>query len=110
MEDQANTYLLHCHYYHGEESCPEIIKQLPAGEALWFYEKRWVEFNMETEDLNLYVDEYNAYGMSDFSTEDGVPISLKALLFNRFYRGGYVEVGGASFRKWYQETYLQACQ
>ena len=32
---------------------------------------------------------------------------LKTILFNRYYRGGYVEVGGASFRKWYLETYLQ---
>jgi len=32
---------------------------------------------------------------------------LKAILFNRYYKGGYMELGGASFRKWYLETYLQ---
>ncbi len=109
MKD-ADKYIQSCRYYHGEENCPESIKQLPAGEGIWFYEKRWVEFNLEGEDHQPDIDEYNAYGMSDFSTDDGVPVSLKALLFNRYYRGGYVEVGGASFRKWYHETYLQACQ
>ena len=109
MKD-AQTYIEYCRYYHGEENCPESIKQLPAGETLWFYEKRWVDFNMGDEDFQIWLDEYNAYGMSDFSKDDGVPVSLKAILFNRYYKGGYMEVGGASFRKWYHETYLPACQ
>ena len=108
--NDAKNYIQYCRYYHGEENCPESIEQLPAGKALWFYEKRWVEFNMEGEDLHWELDEFNAYGMSDFSTDDGVPVSLKAILFNRYYKGGYMEVGGASFKKWYQNTYLQACQ
>lgn len=106
MED-ANEYIRNCRYYHGEENCPECIKLLPAGEGLWFYEKRWVEFNLEGEDFQIWLDEYNAYGMSDFSTDDGVPISLKAILFNRYYKGGYMELGGKHFRQWYLETYLR---
>lgn len=62
---------------------------------------------MEDEDFHLELGEYNAYGMSDFSTDDGVPVTLKAILFNRYYKSGYMEVDGASFRKWYQETYLE---
>ena len=106
MKD-PKTYIQYCRYYHGEENCPENIKRLPAGEALWFYEKRWVDFNMEGEDFQLWLDEYNGYGMSDFSTDDGVPVSLKAILFNRYNNGGHVEVGGACFRSWYIGTYLQ---
>jgi hypothetical protein len=45
--------------------------------------------------------------MADFSINDGVPLSLKALLFNRFYKEGYVKPGGAEFRHWYLQTYLQ---
>ena len=108
--NDTEEFVKYCRYYHGEENCPESIKRLPAGEGLWFYEKRWVEFNLDGENFQIWLDEYNAYGMSDFSAEDGVPVSLKVLLFNRFYRGGYVEKGGASFRKWYQETYLPVCQ
>ena len=68
---------------------------------------KWVQFLLQGEVLDRDVQEYNAYGMADFSLEDGVPVSLKALLFNRFYKGGYVEFGGAHFRRWYQEIYLQ---
>lgn len=104
---EAKEYIRCCRYYRGEEYCPALVKRLPVGEALWFYEMKWVQFNLDGDDLNLYVEEYNAYGMSDFSMEDGVPISLKAFLFNRYYKSGYVEVGGPSFRRWYLKTYLQ---
>ena len=105
MKD-AEEYIQYCRYYCGEESCPESMKQLSSGESLWFYEMKWVQFNLEGEDLQWALDDYNAYGMSDFSTDDGVPLSLKALLFNRYYKGGYIEVGGGSFRGWYKRTYL----
>ena len=105
--ENADKFIQYCRYYHGEETCPEHIKPLPAGESLWFYEMRWVQFNLDGEDLQLDLDEYSAYGMSDFSRDDGVPVSLKAILFNRYYQGGYVEVGGAHFRQWYLKTYLQ---
>lgn len=97
----------YCRYYHGEETCPERLKLLPSGEMLWFYEMKWVQFIFNGDCLKLDVDEYVAYGMSDFSSEDGVPISLKALLFNRYYKGVYLEIGGVSFRRWYKTTYLQ---
>ena len=106
MKD-SKTYIQYCRYYHGEETCPESIKQLPAGEGIWFYEMKWVEFKLNGKDFQLWLDEYNAYGMSDFSTHDGVPVSLKAILFNRYYKDGFMERGGEHFRQWYLETYLQ---
>ena len=105
--NDAEKYIQDCRYYHGEETCPEGIKQLPAGEALWFYEMKWVEFNLNGDDFHWELDEYNAYGMSDFSTEDRVPVSLKAILFNRYYKDGFMERGGEHFRQWYLKTYLQ---
>ena len=102
-----DTAIKKCRYYGGEEECPEALKEFPAGEFLWFYEMKWVQFLLQGEVLDWDVQEYNAYGMADFSLEDGVPVSLKALLFNRFYKDGYVEFGGARFRRWYQEIYLQ---
>jgi len=105
----AKELIKQCRYYHGEEFCPEQLKQFRAGESLWFYEMKWVEFHLQgdTDTLEWNNREYNAYGMSDFSQNDGVPLSLKALLFNRFYKEGYVKPGGAEFRHWYLQTYLQ---
>ena len=65
----AKELIKQCRYYHGEEFCPERLKQFRAGESLWFYEMKWVEFHLQgdTDTLEWNNREYNAYGMSDFS-------------------------------------------
>lgn len=106
---EAKDFMQYCRFYRGEEECPKDILLHPCGSSLWYYEKRWVERNLDEErqkDIKWDIDEYNAYGMSDFSVGDGVPVSLKALLFNRFYHGCPMEVGGTSFRQWYLKNYL----
>lgn len=77
---------------------------------LWYYESVWVtrvEFRSETDGNFL---EYTACGLADFSTDDGVPMTLKALLFTRYchWLGGYsITSDREGFKKWYKEKYLR---
>ncbi len=69
-----------CRYYRGEQASPynEQNKSM-----LWFYERCWVNVKSETL-LSEYIFEYRAAGLSEFCNTDNIPISLKALLFNRY--------------------------
>lgn len=96
----------HCLFYKGGETCPDEVSSLIGGRQIWFYEKRWVEMSLAGELFEQELGEYDAFGMSDFSVDDGVPITLKALLFNRYYAGGPMENGGSAFREWYNNNYL----
>lgn len=53
------------------------------------------------------LDEYEKYGLQDFNTEDGVPITLKAMLFNRYHvsNGFYPNIADM-FKEWYERFYL----
>lgn len=54
-----------------------------------------------------YLSQYTAVGLTCFSTHDGVPITLKALLFNRYARTHYSPYEAAeSFKKFYNK-YLE---
>lgn len=99
--------LTHCRYYRGEASCPFVDSD---KRLLWDWERSWVVFHEEAdkdensegaEFLNQLVSEYLFAGLGDFSKFDGVPLSLKALLFNRFNQ--WNEAPG--FQRWYLKYY-----
>lgn len=106
-----NDMLKFCRYYKGEDVCPEDITK-NKDSYLWHYEKMWVEnpaFRNETDEpnnINFY--EYKYAGLIDFNAADGVPVTLKALLFNRYghWCGGYEDIRDG-FKKWYFEFYLK---
>lgn len=79
--------LSYCRYYHGERVNPFVgISQNKT--MLWFYEMCWV--NEKSARLQAeYVSEYQIAGLSDFCEGDGIPLSLKALLFNRYSKNAY---------------------
>ena len=88
-----------CRYWHGEDKC---------GELLASYEQLWV--NMIDEDpeyLNYLINGYIQRGLELFSLDDGVPIGLKALLYNRYehWSSGYEDTA-TGFKKWYFSDYL----
>lgn len=66
----------------------------------WFYEKCWCE--MREQEHTQHVREYAACGMADFQKDDGTPISLKALLFNRYCHWCSSRNG---FKRWYIDEY-----
>lgn len=92
-----------CRYYHGEDVCPFRDEE---RSTLWKIERAWAERMTagNTEMIEEAVSEYVAYGLGEFQMRDGVPISLKALLFNRFCKyNERVDVDG--FKSFYMRYY-----
>lgn len=113
--------LKYCHYYDGAEENTFEVKERNRRKnephvdkncmMLWFYEKVWCAELRNAIDiydlppmLQEYVTEYKFAGLETYHQGDGVPLSLKALLFNRYMRGsmdGNVE----PFKRFYYSYY-----
>ena len=91
-----------CRYYHGEEENPYT----DGNKALfWDYEMKWVALYLtEDERLSDCCNEYVSHGLMEFEEKDGVPFTLKALLYNRFQQ--WLEGTPSEFKKFYKEQYL----
>ena len=103
MED----LIQYCRYYKGEEECPESYNGTDF-DNVWFYEKVWANSETDRDEKGCNTTEYITYGMKEFNADDGVPITLKALLFNRYchWLGGYgKESDTEGFKKWYLKLY-----
>ena len=88
-------YLAHCFYY--GKNVPEDS----GAHVGHMYEENWVMFHFDDSDYLLnetlfYIKE----GLGDFHANDGVPISMKAILYNRFCHWGWAETPD-TFRNWY---------
>lgn len=96
-----------CRYYNGEKECPESIANTEHGQ-LWLYERVWVDFSSnQTEIIDNYVEEYKAFPeLATIGTEDETPLSLKALLFDRYAEGSWSKKSAVEgFKLWYNEFY-----
>ena len=77
----------------------------------WLCEKWWTEQTIPATDagcelITPILKEYTDAGLSSFELYDGVPITLKAVLFNRYCK--YAErVDIEDFRKLYRTTYIK---
>ncbi len=108
-----------CRFYKGEAECPfkDGYKQM-----FWLCEKWWTEQTIPATDagteqtipatdagcelITPILKEYTDAGLSSFELYDGVPITLKAVLFNRYCK--YAErVDIEGFRKLYRTTYTK---
>lgn len=92
----AAPYLKHCFYYGKDvpEDCGAHVGHQ--------YEGCWVSFHLNNDDY--FLNETLSYireGLGDFCADDGVPISMKALLYNRFCHWGWCETPD-TFRSWYE--------
>ncbi len=101
---KRDTLIKGLRYYKGEDKNPS-----PTGDnaLLWEYEKKWVDlFLAEDDTLTEYWNDYYAYGLLDFATDDSTPMSLKALLFNRYcYWNSGISKDGKEFKEWYTQYY-----
>lgn len=93
-----------CRYYNGEEDSPfeEQNKSM-----LWFYERVWV-FEMLNNSDNLLgcIDKYIRLGLGLFEQFDDIPLSLKALLFNRYAKGSQSLADAVEpFKDFYKKFY-----
>lgn len=95
----------HCRFFDGGKRCPYASN---FERRLWEYERHWVE--TPDEDLADEVSSYRRFGLRDFSSGDGVPETLKALLWGRFIHWGGIGVEQSpspeAFKRWYRERYL----
>ena len=94
----------YCRYYKGEEHNPfDKVDQDKA--MLWFYEMCFV-LDKSQAMFDEYISDYKAVGLSSFAEVDGIPIKLKALLFNRYARGAQsMRDAVEPFKKFYLEYY-----
>ncbi len=88
-------YLAHCFYY--GKNVPEDS----GAHVGHMYEENWVMFHFDDSDYLLNETlSYIKEGLGDFHANDGVPISMKAILYNRFCHWGWAETPD-TFRSWY---------
>lgn len=80
-----------CRYYRGQKQNPYENSNADVNkEMLWFYESVWVRISLRRKELDgdgilaEYLSDYISDGLGDFRAEDNIPITLKALLYNRF--------------------------
>lgn len=76
--------LKYCRYYKGEDNSPFDDPNLSS---LWYYEQTWVEDISSNRYLDILIDEYVRSGLGLFAQFDNIPVTLKALLFNRYAKG-----------------------
>ncbi len=88
-----------CKYYKGVESEDDLP-------LMAFYEKCWVDRMLEDdkEDIRGLIIEYVNNNLETFSLDDGVPLSLKALLYNRYQHWSWGSPEG--FKEFYYKRYL----
>lgn len=101
--------ILFCRYYKGEKNNPYEEKYQDKA-SLWDYERFWIEHNF-TEDgrylLSEYINDYTSVGLALFEMQDDTPVSLKALLFNRYchWRSGSMIECVEPFKDFYLKYY-----
>lgn len=95
-----------CRYYKGEKENPynEQDKAL-----LWDYERIWISYNFSDNGRDVlakYLEDYVGIGLSLFEIHDDIPVSLKALLFNRYAKYSYSLIDAVEpFKKFYKQMY-----
>lgn len=72
---------------------------------LWEYEKKWVELMINDNPLlDGMISVYISNGLRDFEQMDNTPLTLKALLFNRYSH--WLKEDADGFRRWYKTEYI----
>ena len=91
-----------CQYYHGENACKSTDKDVLM---LFNIERMWIDrMTSEESDFEELLDEYVTFDLTEFRETDDVPVTLKALLFNRFSQyNDRIDVD--AFKTWYKKYY-----
>lgn len=103
-----NQLLRYCRYYKGEKEMPKFDNQ--DKELFWSYEKVWVESKSGENNHDMLakmIGEYVAAGLGGFEIYDDTPMTLKAMLFNRYLKGGLsMSEAAEPFKKFYRDYYI----
>ena len=102
MKKENDNLLEFCRYYHGEKTCKSTDKDV---QMLFNIERIWID-RMTSEESNFeeLLDEYVTFGLTEFCETDDVPVTLKALLFNRFSQYND-RIDFDAFNTWYKKHY-----
>lgn len=95
---QEKHLIKYCRYYgHNHSEKANLIAD---------YERHWIHDILDGQhDLSFYVNGRDLNWLQTFNIEDGVPLGLKAILFNRYFHwSDYSTVD--DFKRWYINTYL----
>lgn len=100
-----NDLKIFCRYYGKKD-----IKNDPETETLIKIEKFWVDateaLTEEKDTLKGMIQEYTSAGLNEFEQYDKVPLSLKAVLFNRYCKHNErIDVEG--FKSYYKNVYIK---
>lgn len=103
-----NNFLRFCRYYRGEPKNPYEGKDTNEA-AFWDYERFWVlEASKREPDFSEVLDNYLTWGLNDFSFNDGVPMTFKAMLFDRYAKTAFsMREAAEHFKEFYVREYLQ---
>ena len=96
-----------CRYYKGEKENP--YTDTDQDKALfWDYERKWIDFKLDDSDtLCDYIGDYVGVGLGGFEKMDDTPLSLKALLFNRYAKTSYSIMSAVEpFKEFYKKYYM----
>lgn len=95
--------LKYCRYYHGEKNNPYVGRD---EEYLFIYEYAWVQMMMQDDDevISTLIDDYIDAGLAHFSEQDNVPITLKAVMYNRFAQHNEMFTI-KEYKDWYLQHY-----
>ena len=93
-----------CRYYKGEEHNPFRDQN---KSMLWFYERAWIyDMLNDNNSLSSTIDDYIRVGLGLFEQFDKIPLTLKALLFNRYaMTSNSIEEAVEPFKRFYKEYY-----
>ena len=101
MEETKYKWLLDFCSYYGVDNVSEVGDDF---NMFCNYERVWVtklsSWNYSFAELN----EYFHYGLEDFNKDDGVPMTLKVILFNRYMHWSF-DGDAEGFKRWYLAHY-----
>jgi hypothetical protein len=97
------TFLLRfCRHYKGQKHNPD------PQDSVWRYELFWVEESMkDNPDFSRMLDDYIDAGLAEFNAYDNTPVTLKAVLYNRFMQQAEGMAKPADFKCWYDTFYTK---
>ena len=102
MENQKEFLIRFCKRYKGQENNPD------PQDSVWRYELFWVEESMrENPYFGKFLDDYLSAGLRTFNEYDDTPVTLKAVLFNRFMQQAEGMASPEDFKRWYDEFYIK---
>lgn len=107
-----STIISLCRFYRGEITPPDWLV-VRGWSKYWVCEQYWVREMLDNassdalpEALRDDLDRYENNGLSDFNSDDDVPLQLKAFLLRMFSNSSEGLFRPEEFRKWYDFEYI----